>query len=67
MKKSKYSLDKLGEFLIEDKFFRKDAAEILGQIKERKALKYLLVVLPEEKGEIKEAIEKAVAKIIDNQ
>ncbi len=62
--KAKRSLNKLGKFLLSDKNFRKETAEALGEINDRRALKYLLMVLPEEKDEAKKAIEDAIIKII---
>ena len=63
--KSKRSVRKLGKFLLEDRTFRKDVAEVLGEIKDRRALKYLLMVLPTEKDEAKESIETAIEKIAE--
>ena len=62
--KSSRSVKKLGEFFVENKDFRKDIAEALAETHNKEALSYLLEVLPSEKDQTKEAIEKAIEKIL---
>ncbi len=62
--KPKRSLYKVGKFLLSDRNLRKETAEVLGAIEDRRAMKYLLLVLSEEKEEARVAIESAIIKII---
>ncbi|MFC2091561.1 HEAT repeat domain-containing protein [Elusimicrobiota bacterium] len=62
--KSEKSLDKLGRYLVQSRDYRSETAQALGQINNRRALKYLLAVLAKEKDQAKKSIEEAVLKIM---
>jgi HEAT repeat protein len=55
----------LGKLFLEDRYYRIEIAGALEKIGQRSALQYLLQVLPDEKEEIKAAIEQAIEKIVD--
>ncbi|MGM0441565.1 MAG: HEAT repeat domain-containing protein [Elusimicrobiota bacterium] len=61
---SSVSVDALGKLFLEDRYFRVSISRAFKKIGDRRALQYLLEVLPQEKTEIKAAIEETVEYLI---
>ncbi len=58
------SVDPLGELLLKDRYLITEVCKAFKEIGDRKALEYLLEILPDKKGKNKQVVEETIESII---